>query len=86
VGGRRDLVPSSRVRVCLLWCAVGMVAAAPERRNMPCLYSHTGDDLHGGVSEVRAMWVVRSFRTAAWSSRYSVDLVRSVSQCVASLR
>jgi hypothetical protein len=74
-----------RVRVFLLWCAIGVVGVAPERINLPHLYSHTGDDLHGGISEVMATCVVWSFRLVAWSSRRSLDLARSVSWCVADL-
>ena len=56
--------------------------AASGRINLSQLYSHTGDDLHGGASELMATCVVRSFRSAAWSSRRSSDLARSVSRRV----
>jgi hypothetical protein len=74
-----------RVRVCLLWCTVGGVEAAPGRINLPHLYSHTDDDFHGGVSEVMATCIVRFIRSAAWSSRCSSDLARYVSWCVTGL-
>jgi hypothetical protein len=48
-----------RVKICLLWCVVGVVGAASERIDLPHLYSHTGDDLYGGVSEVMATCTVR---------------------------
>jgi hypothetical protein len=51
--------------------------------NLPQLYFHTGGDLHDGVSELMASCACRSFRSAAWSSRRSLDLARSVSRCVA---
>jgi hypothetical protein len=86
-GGRRTLFLHLvvTVRVCLLWCAVGVVGVAPERINLLHLYSHIGDHLHDGVSEVMATCVVQSFRSAAWSSRCSLDLARSISWCVAGL-
>jgi hypothetical protein len=39
----------------------------PGRINLPHLYSHTGDDLLGGISEVMETCVVWSFRSATWS-------------------
>jgi hypothetical protein len=75
-----------RVRVYLLWCIVGVVGAAPERINLPHIYSHTCDLLHGGISEVMATCVVWSFRSIAWSSCRSLDLTRSVFWCVVGLR
>jgi hypothetical protein len=88
VGGRGTLFLRLvvRVRIYLLWCAIAMVGAALERINLPLLYSHTGDNLHGGASEVMETCVVRTFRSATWSSRRSSDLARSVSRCVAGLR
>jgi hypothetical protein len=71
-----------RVSFCLLWCVVGVVGAASGEINLPQLHSHTGGDLHGGVSELLATCACRSFRSAAWSSRRSSDLARSVSQRV----
>jgi hypothetical protein len=69
-----------------LWCAVGVVGAVPGRKNLPHIYSHTSDDLYGGISEVMAMCDLWSFRSAAWSSYRSLDLARFVSWCVAGLR
>ena len=37
---------------------------APGRINLPQLHSHTGGVLHGGVSELSASCVCRSFRSA----------------------
>jgi hypothetical protein len=39
------------VRVCLLWCVLEVVGAASGQIYLHKLYSHTGDDLHGGVLE-----------------------------------
>lgn len=66
------------VRAWLLWCIVGVVGAAPGQINLPQLHSHTGGDLHGGVSELLATCACRSFRSAGWSSHRSSDLARSV--------
>jgi hypothetical protein len=85
-----DLVPPFwlvvRVRFCLLWRVVRMVGVASTRINLPQLYSHISDDLQGSVSEFMATCANRSFRSAAWSSRRSSDLVRSVSWHVAGVR
>jgi hypothetical protein len=72
----------SRVRVCQLWCAVGVVGSPVERINLGQLYSHAGVDLHDGVLELMALCACRYFRSAAWSSRLSSDLPRSVSRYV----
>jgi hypothetical protein len=53
-----------RVRVCLLWCNVGVAGAVARRINLPHLHSHTGDDLHGGVSQVMATCADRFFKSA----------------------
>jgi hypothetical protein len=63
-----------------------VVGAAPRRINLPQLYSHTGVDLHGGVSELMATFACRSFRSAAGSSCRSSDLARLVSRSVAGVR
>ena len=55
----------------------------PGQINLP-LHSHTGGDLHGGVSELMATYVVRSCRSAAWSSRRSSDLAMNKSISVSS--
>jgi hypothetical protein len=52
--------------------------------NISQLYSHTSGDLHGSISELMAMCVCRSFRSAAWSSHCLLDLARSISRCVTS--
>ena len=75
-----------RVWVFLLWCVVGVVGAASGQINMPQLYSHTGGDLHGGVSELMAMFACWSFRSTAWSSRRSSDLARSIFRRVTGVR
>jgi hypothetical protein len=75
-----------RVRVSLFWYDVGVVGVAFGRIKIPNLYPHTRGELHGGISEVIAMCVVRSLISATWSSRRSSDLARSVSRCVAGLR
>jgi hypothetical protein len=54
-----------RVRFCLSWRNIGMVGAASGWINLPQLYSHIGDDLQGGASELMAMCADRSFRSAA---------------------
>jgi hypothetical protein len=74
-----------RVRVSLLWCAVGVVGAVPGRINLSHPYSHTGGKLHCGASEVMEACAIRSFRSTTWPSHRSPDLARSVSRCVASL-
>jgi hypothetical protein len=51
--------------------------------NLPQLYSHTSGVLHGVVSELMASCACQSFRSAAWSSRRSSDLARSISRHVA---
>ena len=80
---RRSVV---RVSLVFSWGAVGVVGAAPGRINLPQLHSHTGDDLHGGASDLMATCAAPSFRSAAWSSRRLSDLMRSVSRCVAGVR
>jgi hypothetical protein len=75
-----------RVRACLLWCIIVVVGAMLGQINLPQFYSHTGGDLHGGVSELVAMFSCRSFRSVAWSSRCSSDLARSISWHVAGVR
>jgi hypothetical protein len=67
--------------VCLLWCVVGLVGAAPRRINPPQLYSYTDDDIHGEVSELMST-SYRSFRSASWSSCRCSDMGRSVSRPV----
>ena len=54
-----------RVRIVLAWCVVGVVGAALGQINLPQLHSHTGVVLHGGVSELVALCVCRSFRLVA---------------------
>ena len=54
-----------RVWICRSWCVVGVVGAAPGRINLLQLYSHTGGVFHGDVSELMALCVCRSFRSAA---------------------
>jgi hypothetical protein len=46
-------------------------------------HSHTGDNLHGGVSKLMSTCACRSFRSAAWSPRRSLELARFVSRRVA---
>jgi hypothetical protein len=70
-------------RSCLLWCVVGMVGAAPKRINLSQLHSRTDDELHDSVSELMKTCACRSFRSIAWSFRYSLDFVRYVSHVVA---
>ena len=78
--------PVVRISLVFSWGAVGVVGAASERINLPQLLSYTSEDLHGGASELMATCAARSFRLAAWSSRHSSDLARSVSLCVAGVR
>jgi hypothetical protein len=66
-----------RVRFCLLRCVVRVVGATSEQINLPQLYSHTDDDLHGGVSGLMTKCGARSFGSAFWSSHLSSDLARS---------
>ena len=47
------------------WYAVGVVGAAPRRINLPQHHSHSYGVLNGGVSELLASCVSRSFRSAA---------------------
>jgi hypothetical protein len=75
-----------RIRFYLFWRVVGIVRAAFGWINLPQLYSHVGDGLQGGVSELMATCAGWPFRSAAWSSRWSSDLARSVSQCVTDVR
>jgi hypothetical protein len=56
-----------------------------DRAKQSSSYSHTGGDLHGGVSKLMVMCAGRSLRSAAWSSRRSSDLARTISRCVADL-
>jgi hypothetical protein len=72
-----------RVRACLLWCVIGMVGAASGQINLSQLHSHTGGDLHGGISKLMATGACRYLRSIAWFSRCSSDLARSVSRRVA---
>jgi hypothetical protein len=90
-GGRREggtlfLRLVVRVRINLLWCIVGMVGATSEQINLLQLYSHISFDFYSDVSELMASCACRSLRSAAWSSRRSSDLARSVSRCVIGLR
>jgi hypothetical protein len=41
-----------RVWFCFVWHIVGIVGATSRRINLPQLYSHIGDDLQGGISEL----------------------------------
>jgi hypothetical protein len=52
--------------------------------NPPQLYSHTDENLHGGVSKLMAVCARRPFRLVACSSRRSSNLARSFFSCVAS--
>ena len=61
-----------------------VVGATLRQINRPQLHSHTSGDLHGGVSELMATYVVRSCRSAAWSSRRSSDLAMNKSISVSS--
>jgi hypothetical protein len=63
-----------------VWNVVRVVRAASGLINLPQLYSRTGDDLLGGVSELMAICVDRSFKSSAWSSRRSSDLEISFSR------
>ena len=47
------------------WCTDGVVGAAPGRINLLQLHSHTGGVFYGGVSELMASCVCRSFRSVA---------------------
>jgi hypothetical protein len=87
-GGRRggDLVPSvcsQGLSAVVCHWGGGTVGAASEQINLSQLHSHTGGDLHGGVSEFMATCACRSLRLTAWSSRCSSNLGRSVSRRVA---
>ena len=53
------------VRVCLLWGVVRVVGAAAGKINLPQLHSHTGGDLHGGVSELMATCAAMALALAA---------------------
>jgi hypothetical protein len=56
-GGRTLFLRSGlvvRVRFYLLWSIVEVVEGASERINLHQLYSHTGDNLLGSVSELMA--------------------------------
>jgi hypothetical protein len=50
-----------RVMFCFLWCAVGVVGEASGLINLEQLYSHTGNNLLGGLSELMTTCVDRSF-------------------------
>ena len=84
--GTTALRRRSVVRVCLVppLDAVGVVGATHGQINLPQLHSHTGGDLHGGVSELMATCVVWSCRSATWSSRHSSDLAMNKSVSVSS--
>jgi hypothetical protein len=57
-----------------------MMGATSKRINLPQLYSHIGDDLQGWKHELSGP------SDPAWSSRWSLDLVRLVSRCVTGVR
>jgi hypothetical protein len=73
-----------RVRFYLLWPIVGMVGAVPSLINLSQFYSHIGDDLQGDVSEFMTTCADWFFRSVAWFSCRTSDLVRS--RCVAGVR
>jgi hypothetical protein len=82
--GRGDIIPMlwsivGRVKICLLWCIVGVVGAAAGQINMPQLYYCTSGDLHDDSSDFMAMCDGQSFRLTSWFSRCSLDQFLDVS-------